>query len=369
MNHTTKNKRISIVMAVYNGERFLKPTIASILSQSFEDFEFIIVNDGSEDETQNIIEEYHDDRIILINNTQNMGQTASLNIGLQNARGTYIARTDAGDISTPERLRKQFQYLENHSDVDILGTAVFQYDMAGNLCGKIFLPNRPSTILQRIFFACPVVHVSVMMRRDRILELGGYDESYGILADFGLWARALQHGFRFWNLDEILAGYLVTPDSFGSSHGRGRSIQEASRIICDLALALTGDHLSFDQAEDIYRFFVFGSQDLDSERLRKNEALFEGLLLKLQTARRDIDYLLLRSYTKTLTGREFFLSSQKSLRKDALRGVLNRCGGVFSRHLFEDLHRGIKSLRRRNYSVMGMNAPVFVYPAEESVNA
>ncbi|MCX5847527.1 MAG: glycosyltransferase [Deltaproteobacteria bacterium] len=360
MNHTTKNKRISVVMAVYNGERFLKPTIASTLSQSFEDFEFIIVNDGSEDETQNIIAEYHDDRIILINNTRNMGQTASLNIGLQNARGTYIARTDAGDISTPERLKKQFQYLENHSDVDILGTAAFQYDMAGNLCGNVFMPNRPSTILQRIFFASPVVHVSVMMRRDRILELGGYDDSYRILADYGLWAQALQNGFRFWNLRDVLTGYLVDQDSFGSSHGRGRSIQEASQIICDLALALTGDTLSFDQAEDIYRFFVFGPQDLDSDRLRKNEALFEGLLLKLHTARRDIDYLLLRSYLKMLFGRRSYTSSQKHELKDVLHSILSKWRGGLSFHLFEDMHRYIQTFRYINFSTIGVKVPNFI---------
>jgi glycosyltransferase involved in cell wall biosynthesis len=361
------NPKISVVMAVFNGEKYLKPTIETVLSQRFKDFDFIIVNDGSEDETQNIIEKYHDDRIILINNTRNMGQTASLNIGLQNARGTYIARTDAGDISTPERLRKQFQYLENHSDVDILGTAAFQYDMTGNLCGNVFMPNRPSTILQRIFFACPVVHVSVMMRRDRILDLGGYDESYRILADYGLWARALQQGFRFWNLDEILVGYLVTPDSFGSSHGRGRSIQEASRIICDLALALTGDHLSFDQAEDIYRFFVFGPQDLDRKRIQKTETLFEELLSKLHIPQRDIDYLLLRSYIKMLTGRWSNVSSQKHMLKDALRGISSKCLGGLSFHLFEDLYSGIRSIRCRNSSAIGVKVPAFVHNVADEV--
>jgi glycosyltransferase involved in cell wall biosynthesis len=95
----------------------------------------------------------------------------SLNVGLRYARGAYIARMDAGDIAFPKRLQKQFSYLEEHSDVDILGTAVFAYDMSGNYCRSVFMPNRPSTILQRIFFACPVGHISVMMRRKRIMQL------------------------------------------------------------------------------------------------------------------------------------------------------------------------------------------------------
>ena len=355
---------ISVVMAVYNGEKYLKPTIETVLTQTFKDFEFIIVNDGSSDETQNVIEEYHDDRIILINNVQNVGQTASLNIGLQHARGKYIARTDAGDISARERFRKQFLYLEAHPAIDILGTAAFEYDIPGNLCGNVFMSNRPLTIVQKTFFSCPVIHVSVMMHRDRIMELGGYDDAYRILADYGLWARALQHGFRFWNLRDVLTGYLIDPGSFGSEHARGRSIREASQIICDLALKLTGDHLSFDQAEDIYRFFVFGPQDLDMQSMSRTEMLFESILLKLNIPQRDINYLFLRSYIKTLTqsGRAS-LPFKKNLNQKVIRDMIKRSSGVFSFQVLENLYGSFKSIRRRNYSAAGMNTPVFANPA------
>lgn len=350
---------VSIVMAVYNGERFLRPTIDSILSQTYEDFEFLIVNDGSTDKTESIVKEYCDDRVILINNDRNIGQTASLNNGFHNARGKYIARTDAGDISLPERLLKQYQYLESHPDVDILGTAAFQYDMTGNFRGSVFMPNGPSAILQRIFFACPVVHVSVMMRRDRILQLGGYDESYRILADYGLWTRALQHGYRFWNLKDVLTGYLVDPDSFGASHGKGRSIQEASQIICDLAFALSGDQLSFDQAEAIYRFFVFGPQDLDREQAQETASLFKALLSKLQIPRRDIDYLLLRGYFKMFLGCCSLSWSKKPDIKNILPYVIAKWRGGLSLHFLEDLHRGVYSLTCRNFSTLRVKIPVF----------
>jgi glycosyltransferase involved in cell wall biosynthesis len=358
---------VSVIMAVYNGSQYLRPTLESILAQTFDDYEFIIVNDGSTDDTQKVIEGNPNDRIRLINNSSNVGQTASLNVGLQHACGKFIARTDAGDISTPERFRKQVQYLDNHPSCDILGTAAFQYDIAGNFCGSVFMPNKPSTILQRIFFACPVVHVSVMMRHERILSLGGYDESYKVLADYGLWARALQQGFGFWNLGELLAGYLVTPDSFGYSHGRGRSIQEAASIICEVALTMTGIQLSRDQAEELYRFFVFGPQDLDSERTRNAEALFETLLLKLHIPRRDIDYLLLRSYLKMLAIRWSYISSQKPMLKDALLRILSKCRGGFSFHMFEDFHRGIQSLRYRNFSAIGVKYPAFVCKTSDAV--
>lgn len=359
--------KISVVLAVYNGQRYIKPSIETILSQAFKDFEFIIVNDASTDSTLNIITSYNDPRIIIHNNNENMGQTASLNAGLRIACGKYIARTDAGDISMPDRFLKQIRFLDEHPDVDILGTAAFQYNMAGKFCGNVFMPNRPSTILQRIFFACPVIHISVMMRRERILQLGGYNESYRILADYGLWAKALQNGFKFWNLDEILAGYLVTPDSFGYSHGRGRSVQEASHIIGDVALNMTGIQLSLDQAEDLYRFFVFGPQNLENEQSRKAETLFESILLKLNIPQRDIDYLLLKNYLKMFTVRLPGISFQKPVLKDALFRTLSKYRGGLSYHMFEDLRRGIQSLRYRKYSATGVGYPAFVCNAADEV--
>jgi len=339
--------KISVVLAVYNGERYITPSIESVLTQSFRDFEFIIINDASTDSTLTIINSYNDPRIIIHNNNENMGQTASLNAGLRIARGKYIARTDAGDISMPERFLKQVQYLDNNTNYDILGTAAFQYDLAGKFCGNVFMPNKPSTILQRIFFACPVIHVSVMMRRERILQLGGYNESYRILADYGLWAKALQNGFRFWNLGEVLAGYLITPDSFGSSHGRGRSVQEAAHIICEVAVNITGIQLSLDQAEDLYRFFVFGPHDINIERMLKAEMLFETLLQKLNIPRRDIDYLLMKSYLKAVIEKKLHNSSQNNLSKYVPRRVFAKLRGIVSSHLFEDLYRSMLSIKNR----------------------
>lgn len=345
--------KISVVLAVYNGEKYIKPSIESILAQTYKDFELIIVNDASTDSTLNIISSYNDSRIIIHNNNQNIGQTASLNAGLRVARGKYIARTDAGDISMPERFLKQVQYLDNHANIDILGSAAYQYDIKGNFCGNVFMPNRPSTILQRIFFACPVIHISVMMHRERILRLGGYNESYRILADYGLWAKALQNGYRFWNLSEVLAGYLVTPDSFGYSNSRDRSVKEAANIICDIALSMTGIKLSLDQAEDLYRFFVFGPHDIDGERMFKAEALFETLLLKLRIPRRDIDYLLMKNYLKALIGKKLLNPSRNHLSKDVPRRVFAKLRGGMSSHLFEDLYRSILSISHRSSAAKG----------------
>ncbi|SVC41049.1 uncharacterized protein METZ01_LOCUS293903, partial [marine metagenome] len=109
---------ITVLMPVYNGAKYLNEAIDSILNQTFQNFEFIIIDDGSTDDSVKIIKSYDDNRIRLVENRNNLGQSETLNKGLSLTRGKYIARMDQDDISMPERLKKQFEFMENNSDVD-----------------------------------------------------------------------------------------------------------------------------------------------------------------------------------------------------------------------------------------------------------
>ena len=144
---------VSVVIGVYNEEDYLKETIDSILNQTLADFEFIIIDDGSEDKTQNILNEYKkiDCRIKLISNRKNLGISKSTNIGIKNAEGKYIAIMDAGDLSNRRRLEKQAKYLEARDDVYILGTQGRWIDGEGKQsesgrCLKVLM-EKPSTRL------------------------------------------------------------------------------------------------------------------------------------------------------------------------------------------------------------------------------
>ena len=119
-----KNPKVAVLMSVYNGEKYLREAINSILSQTFNDFEFLIINDGSTDGTADILKSYTDSRIKIINNEKNIGLTKSLNKGLKIAKGEYIARQDADDISMPERLKEEVAFLEIHKDYAVVGTFV-----------------------------------------------------------------------------------------------------------------------------------------------------------------------------------------------------------------------------------------------------
>lgn len=320
-----KNVKVSVVMAVYNGAEVIRTTVDSILSQTFRNFEFIIVDDCSRDDTVKITESCRDPRIILIKNSANSGQTKSLNTGLKAARGEYVARTDAGDISFPQRLEKQVAFLDKHPDVAVLGTSAIRYNEEGRIIDVVHMPTTERAIRQRLLVTTPLVHVSVMMRKDVIIPMGGYDDDFYVLADYELWSRLIINGCKLANIKEVLAGYMVSSASFGARNAQGRSLEEAAAITKKIALHLTGFRISTEQARNIHLMFDFDMQGLSLQDVETTEKLYANILLKANSSRKDIDYSLLKAHLKCLvrTTRE-----RKDLRARSLRCVLAKTGPV-----------------------------------------
>lgn len=183
--------KISVVMSVYNGESYLKEAIESILNQTLADFEFIIVNDGSVDGSLEMLQSYQDERIKLINNGENIGLTKSLNKALKQARGEYIARQDADDISLPNRLKEQLQYLQEHPEIALLGTGAYIIEESGNILRRGVPLAEPSK--ENLVKDNPFVHGSVMFRKKIIEEVGAYNEFYRYSQDYELWLRIAVH--------------------------------------------------------------------------------------------------------------------------------------------------------------------------------
>ncbi len=186
--------KMSVLMSVYNGEKHLSESIESILNQTFTDFEFIIVNDGSSDSSPEIIESYSDERIQIINNEENIGLTKSLNKAIKQARGEYIARQDADDISLPNRLELQLEFLERYPEVALLGTGIYVIDENGDAIEKrIMHPNPKKSLLKGNRF----IHGSVMFRKSAIDEFGAYNETLRYSQDYELWLRmSKKHNVR-----------------------------------------------------------------------------------------------------------------------------------------------------------------------------
>ena len=205
------NPQISIIMPAYNAKKYVAEAINSILAQTFTDFEFIIINDASADSTKNIIESFQDPRIKLINNEQNQGVAKSLNIGISAAKGKYIARMDADDISLPQRFQTQFDFMEQNPDIDICGSWMETF---GNEERVVNFPLSHSDIRDTAFFSPPLPHPTAIFKRDLSLQ---YSSEFPRAEDYDLWCKKIDT-CKFANIPKILLHYRIHGSQVGESH-------------------------------------------------------------------------------------------------------------------------------------------------------
>jgi len=198
-------------MSVNNGEKYLREAVDSILNQSFTNFEFIIINDGSSDDTSRILGSYHDHRIIQINNGKNIGLTASLNRGLVRAKGVYFARQDADDKSHPDRLSIQLEYLQANPHIGMVGSCPWTINEAGERIGQLCFPLTPNFEDPELT-TNPFCHGSVVIRHSVLDLAGGYREFYKVSQDHDLWRRLSEH-CKLVNLNRPLYDLRVHQES------------------------------------------------------------------------------------------------------------------------------------------------------------
>ncbi|AJI75241.1 glycosyltransferase like 2 family protein [Francisella philomiragia subsp. philomiragia ATCC 25015] len=200
---------VSVVMPVYNAEKYLSQAIESILKQSFSDFEFIIVNDGSSDSSLQIIMKYAeiDDRIIILSR-ENRGIIYSLNEAIYLAKGNYIARMDADDIANEMRLQTQISYLEKEN-YDVVGSNIVYIDSDGvEIANKVF-PESNKHIRKKIYYKCVISHPTVMYKKEVVLKSNCYMGGKAS-EDYDLWLRLMRNRLvKFYNVQENLLQYRI----------------------------------------------------------------------------------------------------------------------------------------------------------------
>ncbi|WP_177732634.1 MULTISPECIES: glycosyltransferase family 2 protein [Flavobacterium] len=195
---------ITVIVPVYNVAGYIREAIDSILHQTYSNFECLIIDDNSTDDTCSIIEKYQDSRLQIIKKDTNSGLANSLNIGLKLAKGKYIARMDGDDVLVETRFEKQVQLLEANPGIGVCGTAYETFPQKNS----IELPEEHSDILTCMLFRCVVAHPSVMMRKELFNQEMEYDETKEPAEDYELWSRLLSRT-RFFNIQEILLKYRV----------------------------------------------------------------------------------------------------------------------------------------------------------------
>jgi len=243
--NNTLHPKVSVLMSVYNGEDHVLEAVDSVLRQTFTDFEFIIVDDGSTDKSAEIIKSFTDKRIRLVHNENNIGLTRSLNKGLELATGEYIARMDADDISLPHRLKTQTNFMDTHPETGICGSWIKTLGLSSDDVWKY--PTDHSTLKCSLLFAPPLAHPSIMMRRVVLVSNNlQYSTQYSYAQDYEFWVRSSRYTCLS-NIGEVLLLLRQHPKKIGNTRNEDQ-LSAASTVresqIRELGITPSSDELS-----------------------------------------------------------------------------------------------------------------------------
>jgi len=275
--------RIDVIMSVYNGEKYLREAIESILNQTYTNFKFIIVDDGSNDSSLDIINSFADERIEVIINKKREGLTRSLNKALEAAESKYVARQDADDVSLPSRFESQ------HLEVDVLGTGIYLIDEEGNEIGE--RTTHPSPSRQIFLERNEVFHGSAIIKRDALEAAGGYNELFKYSQDYELWLRlAKEHNVR--NLQTPLYAFRIHKSSVSLKKTREQLLFEIfARKTAKNELVLDGELKKAIARDGIDSFF---SSLTSKEKLRVYRTCIKrsisGRLMQTKTGRALLEF-------------------------------------------------------------------------------
>ena len=246
--------RVSILMPVYNVAPYLREAMDSILTQTFQDFELIVLDDYSPDNSSEILDTYTDERIVRYRGEKNMGLSNVLNVGLQMARGEFIARMDSDDLSTPERLATQVAYLDAHPEIDLCS------------CGMELFGAKQETWVREAnvedvkitaLFHSPILHASSMWRRASFEHAGLlYRQEVVPAEDYDMWTRAMAAGLRLVNIPQVMYQYRIHPTQV--TNHVNRLIQKDREVITNYVNLIFGNNRSFD----IYLWHVLNKEQL-----------------------------------------------------------------------------------------------------------
>jgi Glycosyl transferase family 2 len=297
--------KVTVLMAVHNGEPYVREAVGSVLDQTFDDFEFVIVDDASTDETTRTIEEFDDHRIRLLRNELNLGQVPSLNRGLREARGEYVARIDADDACLPTRLARQVEVLDAEPRVCLVGTWMQAVDERGRPLARLekrlddYVDLVHHTLMMRVY----VSHPTAMYRREPVLALGAYDETTGPSEDKDLWRKLVLQRYEARIVPEILVRYRLHGEQLSQTraeHQRRVDGESQDRFLRELApdapatavrMLLAGDAEAWsNDADPMLRgveLVLAGARErlaLNDEEAQRLETLVAGRLLEVGLA-------------------------------------------------------------------------------------
>ena len=341
---------VSILMPVYKTSQYLREAIDSILSQTFTDFELIVLNDCSPDNAEEILNEYKDPRIVRYLGKENVGLANVLNAGLQMAKGEYIARMDSDDLSAPSRLEVQVDYLERHPDIDLCSCGMTLF---GAKDGKWIRESDPDNVRISALFFSPILHASSVWRKESFENKGlRFEQEMVPAEDYDLWCRALSKGLRLVNIPECMYLYRIHPNQATGNTARTsrKEVEVRERFL----------HTAYPDAEDgeIARIATMKSCSNPDDfsqtskvllKLNSRSGFFDKEKLRHQLERRR-QYLVGESLRQRFSWKWF----NSLTLKEKIKGI--GFNGYFFKHFFEIDKCATFKLRKHNRNKMGFAA-------------
>lgn len=303
-----QNPLISVILPAYNAEKYLAQAINSILNQKCRDFELLVINDGSTDNTEEVIRSFSDSRIRYIKNDNNLGLIGTLNKGISLSAGKYIARMDADDISRDIRFEQQVKYLESNPEVVICSSSRIEFSDLSERQHISFVPLDDISIRISSIFSTPFTHPAVMMRRDIVVDNNiSFDLAYKYAEDYDFWIKILMHG-KGYNFKVPLLLYRDTPNS-QTNIGVERAIERKNTISAIQKKALKAIGLELNQRDLDFMYILSLSnhiKELDFSKypVKYIKSFFSrlksDLLMRYPEESKKINMILGKRYLKIL---------------------------------------------------------------------
>jgi glycosyltransferase involved in cell wall biosynthesis len=300
--------KVTVLMSVYNGARWLRESIESILAQSFPNFEFIIVDDGSQDTSLEIIRRYAaaDPRIRVIIKP-NSGLTDSLNVGIEAARGEWIARIDADDMAMPNRLATQLDHAIRDERCVVLGSAIVRIDEEGRECGVATFPVNHKQLCRLMYRKInPIPHSSALFRKAAVCAVGGYRERIRRAQDYDLWLRLSEVG-HIGSIDRPLVRYRQHASQVSHENGGLQQMVDGRVALASFMLRRAGfkDPVSAEATDEQFReFWHFVQHSLREHRYIEYRKFVDGT--KADLASRSL-FRAIRAVFSTLSAPRFLI--------------------------------------------------------------
>ena len=288
-------KLISVIMSVYNGEKYLVQAIDSILNQTYQNFEFIIIDDCSTDNSSHILQEYaqKDSRIKIIKKEKNIGIKGfieNLNLGISIAKGKYIARMDQDDVSLPERFQKQVDFLENNPEITLVGAQLNLINEQNKITGEAIAALQHRDIVKRITSQIQLFHPVIMFRKDQNIQ---YREKFLYCEDYDLYLNLITQGKKLANLNEKLLHYRILESSISR---KGDNF--VKKLMVEKALYFY--KLRKENGQDLYE--TFNNEEVleinNFEFKNKIEELFFALEAAIKLNKKEKIVLLIKKIKK-----------------------------------------------------------------------